>query len=133
MELHKGGVAMKRICLSIIIICAFVVGCSTARGTFPSSSGTQVDLSKKNYRVVRANAVGESSGFRLLGIIPFASPRYTRAMTDLYSKIGMTEGKAHALVNVVQERSNLYLVLFSIPKLTVRADVIEFLDEVENK
>jgi hypothetical protein len=92
-----------------------------------------VDLSRKNYAIVKANAIGESSGFSLLGIIPFAAPKYTDAMSDLCSKAVMSEGKAHALVNVVQERSSIYLILFSIPKLTVRADIIEFLDESERR
>lgn len=103
-------------------------GCSRV-GTFPHSSGTEVDLTKKNFRVVKANAVGSSSGFALLGIIPFAQPSYTSAMSDLYDDAGIEEGTAQALVNVTQERSSLYLILFSIPRLTVRADIIEFVDD----
>ncbi len=109
------------------ILAIVAVGC-TSVGTFPHTTGTQVDLSKGNYRIVKANAIGESSGFSLLGFIPFKSPRYTAAMSNLYEKAGLEEGKAQALVNVTQERSTMYLVLFSIPKLTVRADVVEFID-----
>jgi len=101
------------------------VGC-TSTGTFPQTSGTQVDLSKKNFHIVKANAIGKSSGFELFGFIPFAQPTYSEAMSDLYEKAGVTEGKAQTLTNVTQERSSLYLLLFSIPTLTVRADVIEF-------
>jgi hypothetical protein len=32
------------------------------------------------------------------------------------------------LVNVVHERSSTYFILFALPKITVRADVIEFTD-----
>jgi hypothetical protein len=39
------------------------------------------------------------------------------------------EGRAVSLTNVTQERQTLYLVLFSLPKIVVRADVIEFLAE----
>jgi len=124
---------MKRNYLVFSVIFLLLLSCSTAIGTFPHGSGTQVDLSRKNYAIVKANAIGESSGFSLLGIIPFAAPKYTDAMSDLYSKAVMSEGKAHALVNVVQERSSIYLILFSIPKLTVRADIIEFLDESERR
>ena len=116
---------------TIVILCTITiiaVGCSSV-GTFPHSTGTNVDLSKGNYRVVKANAVGTSSGFRLLGLIPLSSPRYTAAMSDMYKKAGLEEGKAQALVNVSQERSTAYLILFSIPRLTIRADIVEFTKE----
>ena len=102
-------------------------------GSFPHSSGTDVDLSKKNFRVVKANAVGSSLGFYFLGIIPISPPSYTNAMTDLYDEAGVMEGTAQAIVNVTQERSTLYLILFSIPKLTVRADIVEFVEEPQSE
>lgn len=119
---HRRGVLVASVCLLVVFLAA---GC-TSTGTFPQTSGTQVDLSRKNFRVVKANAIGTSSGFKLLGFIPFAAPTYSEAMSNLYQKAGVTEGKAQTLTNVTQERSSLYLVLFSIPKLTIRADVIEF-------
>lgn len=109
----------------VLLVMSLIVGC-TSTGTFPQTSGTQVDLGRKNFRVVKANAVGKSSGFKLFGFIPFTSPTYTEAMSDLYRAAGLTEGRAQTLTNVTQENSTLYLVLFSIPKLTIRADVIEF-------
>jgi hypothetical protein len=112
----------------LIFLLLTVTGCAS-RGFFPHSTGTQVDLSKNNYKIVKANAIGVSRGFNFLGIIPIVPPTYTRAMSDLYSKASITEGSAQALINVTQERSTLYLILFSIPELTVRADVIEFHDE----
>ena len=39
------------------------------------------------------------------------------------------EGKSTALANVAQDKSTVYLILFSIPKITVTADIIEFIDE----
>ena len=124
---------MKRNYLILGLLFLFLMGCATATGTFPHGTGTQVDLSKANYRIVKANAIGESSGFNLLGIIPIVPPRYTTAMSDLYSRVDILEGKSHALVNVIQERSSLYLILFSIPKLTIRADLIEFFEESGKK
>ena len=35
-------------------------------------------------------------------------------------------GDSRALVNVVMERRYLYLILFSLPRVSVRADVVEF-------
>jgi hypothetical protein len=110
-------------------MCLFLVGCATGMGMFPHSTATSVDLTKKNFRIVKANVIGEDSGFNLLGFIPLVSPKYTDAMADLYSKGNISKGKAQALVNVTQERSSIYLILFSIPKLSISADVIEFLDE----
>jgi len=118
----KGRGALVAVCLLVVLL---AIGCSST-GTFPQTSGTQVDLSRKNFRIVKANAVGTSSGFKLFGFIPFAAPRYSVAMSNLYKEAGLTEGKAQTLTNVTQENSNLYLLLFSIPKLTIRADVIEF-------
>ena len=116
----------------IIGICgiALLSGCSSV-GTFPHATGTSVDLTKKNYRVVKANVNGESTGFALLGIIPIVSPSYTDAMSNLSAHGGIQEGKAQALVNVTQDRSVIYLILFSIPKLTVRADIVEFIDDIK--
>lgn len=119
--------------ISALLVMLLVLGGCSGKGVFKVSSGTQVDLSRKNYRVVKSNAVGSSSGFRLLGIIPFASPSYTSAMSDLYRDAKVQDGSAIALVNVTQEESGLYLILFYIPKLTVRADIIEFTDEGEYK
>jgi hypothetical protein len=119
---RRRSVQVASVCLLAVFLAA---GC-TSTGTFPQTSGTQVDLSRKNFRVVKANAMGSSSGFKLFGFIPFSAPTYSEAMSHLYKKAGVTEGKAQTLTNVTQERSSLYLVLFSIPKLTIRADVIEF-------
>lgn len=68
-------------------------------------------------------------GFKLLGILPFSNPSYAEAMSRLYATVGPAEGKSLAVTNVGQERTALYFILFSLPKLTVRADVIEFVDE----
>jgi uncharacterized protein DUF6567 len=103
-----------------------LAACSLRPAPQPAT-GTRIDLSRANYRVVRSNLTGTSYGFSLFGFIPIVAPTYSAAMSGLYERAnGLEEGKAQALVNVVQERSQLYLLLFSIPKLTVRADVIEF-------
>lgn len=125
---ERGPISATRQVL-LVLACFLLIfsswGC-TSSGSFPSTSATKVDLSRNNYRVVKANAVGESSGFKLFMFIPVVPTRYSEAMSDLHKEAGVVEGKAQALVNVTQEESSLYLLLFSIPKLTVRADVIEF-------
>jgi uncharacterized protein DUF6567 len=109
----------------VLLVCLAAAGC-TSVGSMPTSSQTQVDLARKNYKVVRANAIGKSHGFCLLGIVPLSSPTYADAMTELYRDARVADGNASALTNVSQEESSSYFVLFSVPALTVRADVVEF-------
>lgn len=89
-------------------------------------TGTQVDLGKKNYRIIKSNAVGSSWGFWLLGVIPIIPTSHTEAITDMCEKSSLREGSAQAYINVAEERSTIYLILFSLPKLSVRADIVEF-------
>ena len=119
---------MRKITFSIIVFSAFLFLIGRSAGGLPYGGRTTTDLTKKNFRMIRANARGEDSGFYLLGIIPFSSPTYADAMRSLYEGVEM-EGKATALANVAQDKSTVYLILFSIPKLTVTADIIEFIDE----
>ncbi len=114
------------IVLNLLAFAIFFSGCQSPQG-FSSKNSTQVDLAKKNYKVVKANAIGKSYGFWFLGIIPFATTSYTEAISDLYEKAGgVQEGKSQAFVNTAEERSFTYLILFTITKLTVRADIVEF-------
>ena len=121
-------VSLKRALAVVCLVLIAVSGGCTSTGSYPAASESRVDLSKANYHLVKANAVGSSSGFNLFMFIPIVPTRYTSAMSQLQAQAGMTEGKAQALVNVVQEQRSLYLLLFSIPTLTVRADVVEFVD-----
>ena len=106
-------------------------GCAS-QGEFKHSSDTQVSLTGNNYKVIKPGAKGESAGFRLLGIIPFASPNYADAKADLYKSVGEPLiGRPVALANETEDRSSLYLILFSIPKVTITADVVEFTDKAQ--
>ena len=132
------NINMKHITKHIVSIAAFgilsfVAGCAS-QGEFKQSSDTQVSLTGNNYKVIKAGAKGESSGFRLLGIIPFASPNYADAKADLYHSVGETlTGRSVALANQTEDRSSIYLILFSIPKVTITADVVEFTDKAQGK
>ena len=62
-------------------------------------------------------------------ILPLGSPTYATAKQSLYQSVGEPlTGRAVALANQTEDRSSLYLILFSIPKVTITADVIEFID-----
>lgn len=127
--------------LKIIPILWWLTGCAAAvpalpllSGLIPAPGGTQilttteVNLSGQNFKIVKTNAIGSSVGFSFLGLIPLKSPGYDEAITKLYQNASVSEGKAQALVNVVHENSSTYFILFALPKITVRADVIEFTD-----
>lgn len=103
-----------------------LAGCSS-QGDYRHSNATDVNLNQNNYRIVKAGAIGKSTGFDLLGIIPFASPNYGEAKSDLYKSVGQDlTGRSIALANQTEDRGTIYLILFSLPKLTITADVIEF-------
>jgi len=96
-------------------------------GSFSTTTSTKVELSGKNYKIIKANAVGRSWGCNLLlGLINMVEPRYDAAMADLYKNAGIEEGKAIALINVTQQKSNCNLLFISTPKITISADIIEF-------
>ena len=110
-------------------------GCATNEEHRPAEGYvTRVDQNRNNFRVIKACAKGESSGFSLLGILQFVSPSYTEAKEKMYASAGgHLEGKAVTLVNQTEEYSSIYLILFSIPKLTLTADVIEYTDDPVDK
>ena len=90
-------------------------------------NNTSVALSGNNYFIVRTNVTGRSKGFKLLGFITIKGASSSEAMARLYAKAQIQEGRPQALANIIHERSSTYLILFSIPKAKVRADLIEFI------
>jgi len=111
--------------------CAAVPALPALSGLIPTSGGgpqiltaTEVKLAKQNFKIVKANAIGSSMGFSLLGLITLKSPDYGEAIANLYRHV--SEGKAQTFANVVQESSSTYFILFALPKITLHADVIEF-------
>lgn len=104
--------------------------CSNYRdGKMLQSTATSVVLQTNNYKTVRAGATGVSHGFSLFGFLPIVSPNYAAAKADLYKDLGGdVVGKSIALANQTEDRSSLWLILFSVPKIMITADVIEFTD-----
>lgn len=116
----------KKISIVIAACAALITSCAST-GNMPQSTGTAVSLSGNNYKVVKAGAKGQSSGFYLLGFIPIVSPNFADAKSSLYTSVGDNlQGRSIALANQTLDRSSLYLILFSIPKITVTADIVEF-------
>ena len=119
---------MKKLSALLLLVC--ICACTASRGSMLQENNTAVNLSKNNYTIVRAGAKGESTGFCLLGFICFVSPNYADAKADLYKNVdAKLEGRSVALANQTQDHSNLYLILFSIPKVTITADIVEFKED----
>ena len=116
------------------VLTLLATGCASQGEFRGQATGTQISLAGNNYKVIKAGAIGQSTGFRLLGIIPFASPNYAEAKASLYKSVGEPlTGRSVALANQTEDRSSVYLILFSIPKVTITADVVEFNDKAPGK
>jgi hypothetical protein len=94
---------------------------------------TDVKLSERNFILVKTNVVGQSRGFALLGIITIVPAEFNTAFSRLYSQAGMEAGKAQTLADVAVEKTGSYWILFSLPRCTVRADVVQFIPKTEAK
>jgi len=106
-----------------------ISGCTQWAGALRGGqTNTVVRLSQRNYRVIMAGARGESVGFDFL-FFPIVAPSEGQAKDQLYRSVGQPlEGHAIALANQTEDRSLFTLILFSLPKVTLTADVIEFID-----
>jgi hypothetical protein len=94
---------------------------------------TDVNLSKGNFVLIKTNVVGQSRGFALLGIITIVPAEFNTAFSRLYSQAGMEAGTPQTLADVAVERTGSYWILFSLPRCTVRADVVQFVPETGAK
>ncbi len=116
--------------LFLIFASFTVAGCVASKGEFRQATGTQVALDRDNYKIVKAGVRGESTGFKLLGIISIAAPSYADAKAALYQNTGENlTGRSIALANQTEDTSGINLLIFQIPKVTITADVVEFNDK----
>ena len=113
--------------------CAALSGLSLPSPQLPGGSKgadihsqTSVSLEQANFALLQTNLVGKAKGFALLGIITIVPAKFDTALGRLYDKTELQTGKSQTLAHLVVERSSVYLILFSIPLITVRADVVEF-------
>ena len=136
---------MRLFGLSVVL--TTLVGCAST-GRFSSTNLTNVELSKSNFRVIATNVYGEASSDYLLGfsfaqggetqtiaLIPLGGDRllYKVALENLWRNFEQThgniKGRSLALVNVRFDSDALnVLVFYTRPKISVRADVIEFVE-----
>ncbi len=133
--------------MGLSVVLATLVGCAST-GRFSSTNLTNVELSESNFRVIATNVYGEASADYLLGfsfaqggetqtiaLIPLGGDRllYKVALENLWRNFEQThgniEGRSLALVNVRFDSDALnVLVFYTRPKISVRADVIEFVE-----
>jgi len=132
--------------ISLTLLIFLAVGCSSS-GQFTSGNLTNVELSKKNYRIVATNVSGEASAGYLIGFSfgsgsnqsTFAVVRvegkgllYKEAVEKLWENFelehGSPVGRQLALVNVRYDTDNLNLIVYTKPKVSIRADVVEFIE-----
>jgi len=55
-------------------------------------------------------------GITFLGIFPIVSPDYVKAIENLYIAGEVSEGKPLAIVNILQQNTSPFFILFSIPR-----------------
>jgi hypothetical protein len=122
-------IKMSLIIAATVAVTALSSGCASNHFDAASSTQTAVSLKERNFHLIKAGVVGTSHGFRLLGVLPFAGANETQARANLYKNLGQSlEGKSATLANTTYSHSTVYLILFSVPKVTVEADVIEYID-----
>ena len=119
---------MKTLIAVFTLVLLSLTGCESVGQQKGGNTNTGVSLNQKNYRVIQAGARGKDYGFWLL-FIPIVSPNYADAKANMYKSVGEPlTGRAVALANETEDRSSFTLLLFSIPRITITADVIEFID-----
>ncbi len=131
---------------TIGLLTLLISGCSTG-GMFTSGHVTDVQLQRNNFKIVARDISGEAKAGYLIGgsfsmgmaTNTFAFVRvagsgelYKEAMQDLWKNIesacGPVEGRKIALINVRYDAEALNLIVYTQPRITIRADVVEFTD-----
>ena len=126
------GLALAGGCAAVSTLpIASVIGSPNA-SALEIHSGTEVRLQDANFIVTKTNVVGQSKGFSLLGILTIVPAKFTTAADRLYTQAEMQQGRPQTLAHMVMEKDSLYLILFSIPRTAIRADVIEFIPAATN-
>ena len=130
---------MARVILCLAA-CIFLSGCAALAPissliNTPSSSGnpplqvhdeTSVRLGSDNFLLVKTNVVGRSHGFSLLGIITIVPATLNKAMNRLYANAEMRPGQPQTVSHLLIEQTSSYFILFGIPEVDVRADIVQF-------
>lgn len=125
--------------LPAVVCCMLLNGCAalvplTSLVTPPSSGTppvqvheqTSVKLAADNFILVKTNVVGSSRGFSLLGVLTIEPATLNTAMNRLYAAAHFQPGRPQTIAHLVMEQTSSYWILFGIPRIDVRADIVEF-------
>jgi len=137
----------KRMVLGAILVAGLVsglTGCAQS-GMFLAGNVTNVQLGQSDYKVVATDLSGTAQAAYLLGLtlpggmvnntlalarIQGTGMLYKEALADLWANFekehGPVAGRKLALVNVRYDGDNINLLVYCRPKLSIRADVVEF-------
>jgi len=94
---------------------------------------TEIKLDRNNFVLVKPDVQGRSRGFSLLGFVTIVPATVTKAMTRMYVAAQMPPGEAQTVAHLAVEHSSSYWILFGIPKVEVRGDVIQFIPKDKTK
>jgi hypothetical protein len=111
--------AVRKAALALAV--AVVSGCSSVQYLPDGQLGHNERL-----RVVQRGVTASSSGFRFLGILPFAFPSEARAERKILSEIDpVLRDSEHVLVNRRIENRTVYFFIGSVHTITLHADLAE--------
>ncbi len=132
--------------LSFFLAVVLFSSCASS-GLFNTTNLTNVELSAPNYRIVATNVVGEAQAGYLIGAsVPIRGEMqsvalfrisgngmlYQEAINNLWSNFeaqhDAVAGRKLALVNIRYDSEAVNVLLYTRPKVSIRADVVEFLD-----
>lgn len=139
---------MRSTAIAVLALAAVALtGCGSA-GMFAAGSFTTVELSEPNYEILATGVSGQAKAAYLLGItysdgpvtqslslarISGSGQLYKEAMEGLWRQFeaehGAVTGRHLALVNVRYDADTHNFLLYNDVTLSIRADVIEFVDE----
>ncbi|MFO1500908.1 MAG: DUF6567 family protein [Verrucomicrobiota bacterium] len=113
-------------CAAVAPFTSSLTGGGAPAGSLDIRSQTTITLQEGNFITLRTNVVGRSKGFKLLGFITLRPATLDEAMGQLYMDAQAQHNRPQTLANLIVEHSGIYVILFSIPKVTARADLVEF-------
>jgi len=114
------------ILMSVLVLSFVFSSCALHEGLTSNlnNHGTQVVLSKKNYRIV-AKVKGTASGTWVLCFGGAFRPLVAEARNKMLEE-GRLVGSSMAVINETVEVNNKFFVVFGMKTVTVSAYIIEF-------
>lgn len=137
----------SKILVMLIVMAGLITTGCTSSGMFISAHTTSVELRGPNYQIVATDITGSAEAEYILGFsysagigsqtialarVNGTGNLYQEALANLWNNYeqqhGSVTGKKLALVNVRYDGEALNLLLYTRPKVMVRADVVEFVE-----